>query len=85
MAPELRGAAATAAHYKAKGKPVAGDSLVDFKVRWRDEHFEYTARVKWHGDNGYVLEYTDVRLLPGPEFWVGGKTPTATSWTVLDD
>lgn len=78
--------AATAEHYKARGKPVTGDSLVDFKVRWRDEHFEYTARVKWHGDNGYILEYTDVRLLgSAPVTWVGGKTPTATTWTVLDD
>lgn len=78
--------AAHAEHYKSLGKPVTGDSLVDFKVRWQDEHFEYTARVKWHGDNGYVLEYTDVRLLGNaPVLWVGGKTPTATTWTVLDE
>jgi hypothetical protein len=76
--------------YKDRGKPVPRDqSIVGKKVRFTDDHFEYTAEVLWHGDNGYVLRYTDVRVLAEPVesgavAWVGGKTPTATQWTVLD-
>lgn len=80
----------SAAYYKDRGKPVSKDqSLVGKRVQFGDDHFKYTAEILWHGDNGYVIRYVDVALVAEPVesgsvSWMGGKTPTATEWTVLD-